>query len=128
MFHFAQARPRRKPSLTPMIDVVFLLLVFFMLAARFGQDMELALTTAGTGTPYEGPPRLVEVSPDGASLNGTALPLEQLVAGLAPLMRTKDDTVILRPDADASLQDLVTVIDLLQAAGIAQIVIAEGRP
>ena len=38
MFHFAPARRSRKPSLTPMIDVVFLLLVFFMLAARFGRQ------------------------------------------------------------------------------------------
>ena len=29
---------RRRPSLTPMIDVVFLLLIFFMLVARFGVD------------------------------------------------------------------------------------------
>ena len=48
MFAFASHRPRRKPSLTPMIDVVFLLLVFFMLASRFGQDNILPLV-AGTG-------------------------------------------------------------------------------
>ena len=37
---------RRKPSLTPMIDVVFLLLVFFMLAWRFGVDTHLPLNAA----------------------------------------------------------------------------------
>ena len=36
-------KPRRRPSLTPMIDVVFLLLVFFMLASRFGMDAVLNL-------------------------------------------------------------------------------------
>jgi biopolymer transport protein ExbB len=41
-------RIRRRISLTPMIDVVFLLLVFFMLAARFGQDQALPLAI-GTG-------------------------------------------------------------------------------
>ncbi|MFC6760360.1 ExbD/TolR family protein [Sulfitobacter porphyrae] len=44
MFSFAIARPRRRPGLTPMIDVVFLLLVFFMLASRFGQDRALPLS------------------------------------------------------------------------------------
>ncbi|MEO0362761.1 MAG: biopolymer transporter ExbD, partial [Pseudomonadota bacterium] len=39
-FDLARA-PRRRPSLTPMIDVVFLLLVFFMLAARFGVELAM---------------------------------------------------------------------------------------
>ncbi|MEO1119875.1 MAG: biopolymer transporter ExbD, partial [Pseudomonadota bacterium] len=35
------ARPRRRlVSLTPLIDVVFLLLIFFMLAARFSVESE----------------------------------------------------------------------------------------
>jgi biopolymer transport protein ExbD len=125
MFHFAPARPSRKPSLTPMIDVVFLLLVFFMLAARFGQDFALPLTTAGTARPYEGPPRLVDVMADGVRLNGIALPSDALAEKLRPLMQGPSDTVILRPDADANLQHLVDVIDLLRAADLTQIVVVE---
>jgi biopolymer transport protein ExbD len=128
MFRFAEDRPHRKPSLTPMIDVVFLLLVFFMLAARFGQDMELPLTTAGKGAPYQGPPRLVEVTTGGVALNGLALTLERLVPALAPLMRNNDDTVMIRPDDAATLQDLVAVVDALTAAGFSQLVIVEARP
>ncbi len=46
-----------------MIDVVFLLLVFFMLAARFGHDVEIDLPlSAASTTPYQGPPRLVMCS------------------------------------------------------------------
>lgn len=62
--HFTPSpRSRRKPSLTPMIDVVFLLLVFFMLASRFGLEamMPLPLVGAGGGA-YSGPPRLVDIS------------------------------------------------------------------
>ncbi|MEM8656825.1 MAG: biopolymer transporter ExbD, partial [Pseudomonadota bacterium] len=46
-FDLGPPPPSRRPSLTPMIDVVFLLLVFFMLAARFGQDMALETTLTG---------------------------------------------------------------------------------
>ena len=42
----AQGR-RRRIGLTPMIDVVFLLLVFFMLAARFGGTDAIPLTLTG---------------------------------------------------------------------------------
>jgi len=56
------ARPKRKPSLTPMIDVVFLLLVFFMLASRFGVDTVVPFPLAGGGGSYAGPPRLVDMT------------------------------------------------------------------
>lgn len=56
------ARRRHKPSLTPMIDVVFLLLVFFMLASRFGQDVAIDLPLGvASDRPYQGPPRLIDV-------------------------------------------------------------------
>lgn len=42
-------RARRRPSLTPMIDVVFLLRVFFTLAARFSVDCILPLDAADVG-------------------------------------------------------------------------------
>lgn len=47
MFTLGSPRPRRRPSLTPMIDVVFLMLIFFMLASRFGQETTLPLGAAG---------------------------------------------------------------------------------
>ncbi|TMM54098.1 ExbD/TolR family protein [Sulfitobacter sabulilitoris] len=127
MFRFAPPRPRRGPSLTPMIDVVFLLLVFFMLVARFGQDFTLPLTTAGVGAPYAGPPRLVDVTPAGVRLNGGAIDLPGLAAALDPLMRDPSDTVILRPLEGADVQRLVTVIDTLRAAGLERLVLVEGQ-
>ena len=71
---------RRKPSLTPMIDVVFLLLVFFMLAARFGQDVVIDLPiSAASDKPYEGPPRLIDVLPGAVRLNGVEMPMAALL-------------------------------------------------
>ncbi|MEM9851228.1 MAG: biopolymer transporter ExbD [Pseudomonadota bacterium] len=40
---------RRRLSLTPMIDIVFLLIVFFMLAAGFSPDMRLSVSAGGQG-------------------------------------------------------------------------------
>ena len=70
MFIIDSPRSRRKPSLTPMIDVVFLLLVFFMLASRFGSDALVPLSLGGSGDTYSGPPRLIDVLPEGQRLNG----------------------------------------------------------
>ena len=125
MFSFATLQPRRRPSLAPMIDVVFLLLVFFMLASQFGRDAALPLIVGGEGAAYVGPPRLVQIGEESLTLNGVAVEVDGLAARLAPLMQTPDDIVVLRADESASLQRLVTVAGLLRAMGYSQIAIVE---
>ena len=46
---FQAHRGRAKISLTPLIDVVFILLVFFMLASNFQQERNIELTTPASG-------------------------------------------------------------------------------
>ncbi len=120
-------RARRGPSLTPMIDVVFLLLVFFMLAARFGAPDALVLPLAAgtTEAVWDGPPRLIDVSPQEVRLNGQAVALGDLAASLAPLMPDPEAPVVLRPLQDARLQSLVDVLATLGAAGYRNVVIVE---
>lgn len=117
------ARPRRKPSLTPMIDVVFLLLVFFMLASRFGAEQVIPLPLASAGGEYSGPPRLITVLPDRLLLNG--LPVPDLAAALQPMMQTPQDMLILRGREGATLQQITAVTDLLHSAGFTRFVLVE---
>ncbi|MEY8838251.1 ExbD/TolR family protein [Cribrihabitans sp. XS_ASV171] len=118
------ARPRRRPSLTPMIDVVFLLLVFFMLASRFGVETMMPLPLAASGgETYSGPPRLVDISPDAVALNGR--PVEDLPAALAPLMTGPEDMIILRGRDGATLQRVVSISENLSAAGYTALVLVE---
>lgn len=120
----AAPRIRRKPSLTPMIDVVFLLLVFFMLASRFGTEAMIDMPLAGgSGQAYEGPPRLVDVSPQGYRLNGVEV--ADLVTALQPLMSAPSDMVILRGQEDATLQHIIAVMETLKAAGLTSLVLVE---
>lgn len=123
----APHRPRRRMNLTPMIDVVFLLLVFFMMVSRFGAEtgVPLALSGAGGAAVWSGPPRLIEVHADRLTLNGATLPREALVAALAPLMAGPEDSVVLRAAKGADVQDLLDVMDLLQGAGLTRLVVVE---
>lgn len=110
---------RRRIGLTPMIDVVFLMLVFFMLIARFGQEGVIAIPLAGEGTAdYEGAPRLIDVAPDALRLNGVEVPLAELPLALAPLVANPDDLIVLRPRDGASVQRIVDVLSALSAAGL----------
>lgn len=120
----SQPRPRRRMSLTPMIDVVFLLLVFFMLAARFGSETALVLGAGGGTAGWDGPPRLVDVTPDALRLNGVAVAERDLAAALAPLM-TGADPVVMRAVDGASLQRLVSTAQALRAAGAGAVLVME---
>ena len=102
---------RRRPSLTPMIDVVFLLLIFFMLVARFGVDkvIDINLPSAlGQSSQYEGAPRLVEIkSGNIVSLNGTQISLDQLSSKLSQLMPSPNALIIIRSSEEANTKDLL---------------------
>ncbi|MCG7521547.1 biopolymer transporter ExbD [Ruegeria sp. Ofav3-42] len=116
-------RPRRKPSLTPMIDVVFLLLVFFMLASRFGADAILPLPLAGSGGEYNGPPRLIDIYPDRVFLNRVAT--ADLPQALVPLVQSPSDMLVLRGKDGATLQRIVTITESLRQAGFVSVVLVE---
>lgn len=123
-FSFGEQRRRRRLSLTPMIDVVFLLLVFFILVARFGVEQGLEIGMAGRGI-YEGPPRLVEVFPDGIRLNGVELSPEAIGRELARLTDSPDDLVVLRGRDGADTQAVVRAVGLLAEAGFARVALVE---
>lgn len=123
---FAAPKKKHRMSLTPMIDVVFLLLVFFMLASRFGTPVQIDLTLAGKSeTPYSGPPRLVQIEPDAILLNGVEHTADTLVIALPGLMEKPEDTVILRSGEGTSLQRLVDIMELLNGAGMPNLVLVE---
>ncbi|SIO25386.1 outer membrane transport energization protein ExbD [Rhodovulum sp. ES.010] len=126
MFAFDAPRPARRPSLTPMIDVVFLLLVFFMIAARFGPQAGIEIAPAqGGAADWQGPPRLVEVGPDGLRLNGVPTAPAALIDDLGGLTDSLADPILVRPRAGADLQALVDAMERLGAAGFSGLVLVE---
>ncbi|MFL2794143.1 MAG: ExbD/TolR family protein [Paracoccaceae bacterium] len=120
---------RRRPSLTPMIDVVFLLLIFFMLVARFGINkvIDINLPSAlSQNVQYEGAPRLVEIkSGNIVSLNGSQISLDQLSNNLRELMPSPNALIILRSSAEANTQDLLDVLLYLKSEKITNVSVLE---
>lgn len=72
-------------SLTSLIDVIFLLLLFFMLTSTFTRfsEVELAAAAAGTGAASAQPPMFLRLAGDDVSLNGDSLALDALPEALA---------------------------------------------
>ena len=106
-----------------MIDVVFLLLVFFMLAARFGQEGALTLTLGGGGGTWQGPPRLVQVTSDSVTLNGVAV--ADLTAALDQVTKARTDPIVLRAGDGTDVQRLIDVMTGLRDQGFSQLIVVE---
>ena len=123
---FDIARRRRRPDLTPMIDVVFLLLVFFMLASRFVSETTIPIAAAqGDGGAWQGPLRLVDLGAEGAlALNGLPVAPEDLVARLGTMVEGPGDPILLR-GREARVQDLTAVMEALRAAGFTRLVLVQ---
>ena len=113
-------RRRALISLTPLIDVVFILLVFFMLASSFldwrAIDLDTPVSSAA-GTSMEGA-LLVEIRSDGLRLSGETVSLDALGARVARRVSERlDQPVLVRAAPGVSLQRAVQVLDRLAAAG-----------
>jgi biopolymer transport protein ExbD len=79
-------RRARQLSLTSLIDVIFLLLLFFMLTSTFSRFAETELASAGAASQRAPRPAedrqvfFLRLSAEGVNLNGTAIELDDLVA------------------------------------------------
>lgn len=117
-------RRRRLISLTPLIDVVFILLLFFMLASSYLDWRTIHLNapaSTAAGSTAEAA-LLVEIRDGGLRLSGEAVTRNDLAMRLAErLERKPDQRVLVRPEDGVSLQDAVTVLDLISAAGVSDL-------
>ena len=123
---------RRRPliSLTPLIDVVFILLVFFMLASSFLDWRSIDLNApaqAAAGPALEGA-LLVEIHPDRLLLSGEVVSLDLLTSRIAERVEAKpDQRVVVKSAAGVPLQNAVNVLDRLTEAGVAQLSLTRDR-
>jgi biopolymer transport protein ExbD len=107
---------RRRPvALTPLIDIIFLLLLFFMLSSTFTRFAELPLMNAGGGAAEGAAPLFVQLRPDDLALNGTALSLEALPPAIAELTQEGGTTLLVTLSGEVSSQRLVDLLTILRA-------------
>lgn len=120
-------------SLTPLIDIVFLLLVFFMLTAHFVEEraLDIQLPEARTGQARQTEePLTVVLGPDGeVRVAGEAVAREHLGEALrSGLAGRPDRRVRIRGDARADLGAMVEVLDAARGAGARALDVATRSP
>ncbi|MEM1344163.1 MAG: biopolymer transporter ExbD [Pseudomonadota bacterium] len=123
-------KKRYRISLTPLIDVVFILLVFFMLASSFLDWRSIRLSSAaqtGAASSIEGA-LLVDLGTEGVRLSGETLDLETLSARLSARLAEKpDQRVLVRSGRAVDMQRMVTLLDTVAAAGVRDIALLPSR-
>lgn len=131
--------PRRRPEasieLTPLIDVVFLLLIFFMVSTSFVREARIAVDlpeAAGQPLEEEAGLALAIDAAGGYAVNGRVLAdgeVATLVGALRPLARPDGQShLLIAADASATHRAVVRAMDAARRAGIARIDIATRTP
>ncbi len=117
-------------SLTSLIDVVFLLLIFFMVSTTFIDfsrrlDIRLPEAKAGSVTGERARQFLIEVGKDGRiTLNGKDVSLSLLERRLEASRGTEGRTALVRADRSLPYGLIIRVMGLCRAAGIEDIGVA----
>ena len=124
-FNIPSASKAPQLALTSMLDVIFLLLCFFVTISVFSQwESEISIKLPSAATAEE-PDRLpgeiiVNLDKDGkVSVNSRSLELGDLETRLAKVAKFyPDQAVIIRADKDVRYERLVAVIDTCRAANV----------
>lgn len=117
-----RSRKRALIGLTPLIDVVFILLLFFLLASSFLDWRTIRLSTPatlGTTASAASGAVLIRLAANGAiDFNGKPIAIEELRENLEGVLGSRSDQKILvRPARGVPLQPVVNVLDTIKEMG-----------
>lgn len=117
-------------SIAPLIDIVFLLLIFFMVTSHYdiaaGVQIKLPKVTKKTASPDADSRIIVIVDKDAnAYIDGTKIEMEDLKSRLTDEVKKRGMlNLVLQADSDVRHGRVVEIMDMAKSAGINSIVIA----
>ncbi len=125
------ADPEPAINLTPMVDVVFQLILFFLLGTKFTEmerkiGLEIPRVTASQALAASADRHVINVYPDGSiTFNGTPVTLEQLIRRLQDATQPGGaHGVLVRAHAQGPFQSVASVLGACKEAGVRQLGIA----
>ncbi len=126
------ARPKKRYAvqmpITPLIDIVFMLLIYFLLTTNFMVDegIKIKLPQARAAAPQTEETITVTVDSQGrAFLAGEEISLDRLFDRLKEKIGARqDELVVVRADRAVMLNKAVKVMDIAKAAGAGRLCLA----
>lgn len=122
--------PRKSAiSLTPLIDVVFILLLFFMLSSTFNQTKQIdfnAASNVGSQSIDSESHRIILLADNHALVNGTAF--DMAAPSFAEILKSlaeSDGDVTLSARPEVNVQNVISLLDQLKSTGIENLSLSE---
>ncbi|MEL7279373.1 MAG: biopolymer transporter ExbD [Pseudomonadota bacterium] len=112
------ASPRRRLSLTSLIDVIFLLLLFFMLSSTFSKYNEFELSPGSAGgaqSASQRPSILLSVNGENWRLNGEPTGAADLGEKIRGAITPESNHAVIVTRGETTSQQLVTVLEILRS-------------
>ncbi|XGA78812.1 biopolymer transporter ExbD [Halomonas sp. CH40] len=116
-------------NLTPMLDVVFIMLIFFIVTTSFIKEsgVEIERPEASAATPRLDAQVLVAITPEGAVwVDGKAVDVHRIGQQVAGML-SDDGAVVIQADRASTTGLLIEVMDRLKQAGVEQVAVAASR-
>jgi biopolymer transport protein ExbD len=118
-------------NLTPMLDVVFIMLIFFIVTAVFVKDpgVEVSRPEAVTFVQADGGSIYVAITPtDEIWIDGDIVGPNEIRFSIERLAAESPEAgVVIQADSDSRNEILILVMDAAKAAGVNDIIVAAGE-
>ena len=110
-------------NITSLIDVIFILLIFFMVSTQFKRSsLPLDLPRSENATQERNTTKVLAVTADRMELDGEAVTLEALEDRLASLFAHEPELALsLECERTVEFERIVQILTKVQAAGISRI-------
>jgi len=125
-------KSRMSINLTPLIDVLFILIIFFAVSSTFLEQpgIELDLPKAKSSEGHTTQRVIIYVDKDkNIFLNDNIVSINNLIDEVKKLSDVrKDKSIVLKADAAVPHGLVITIMDLLRQQGIYKIVVSTVKP
>ncbi|CBV42922.1 ExbD/TolR family protein [Halomonas elongata] len=116
-------------NLTPMLDVVFIMLIFFIVTTSFIKEsgVEIERPESSAATPRPDAQVLVAITPEGAVwVDGEPVDIHRVGPKVAGMV-SDEGSVVIQADREATTGVLIEVMDRLREADVEQVAVAAQR-
>ena len=122
----SRGRAEVEITLTPLIDILFIVLLFLVMTATFAKRtfVQIDLPQVVTGAPEEADPNVIRIDVDADGLvylAGQSVGLEKARESLLAMRNPDAVTVVLAADERTPHGQVVQVIDLVRASSISRL-------